>query len=267
MERGFILRYSRQLPLIGIGGQEKLSKSTALVVGAGGLGSPVLLYLAAAGVGRIIVVDKGYVDLPDLNRQIVYDEGDIGRPKAEAAAERLRRLNSSISVTGYSVDVADSSFEELAEQADVVIDCLDNWPSRLRLNDVAVRHSKPLVHAGVWGTYGQVTTVIPGQTPCLRCLIPSAAESRGGEVACPITGAFICPVIGFTPAILGLIEVSEALRLMLGERPVLAGTLMTVDLNSLEFTKIKVERRRDCPACGGIAPRTEGPSPGHRAES
>ncbi len=256
MERGSILRYSRQLPLIGVKGQERLSSSTVLVVGAGGLGSPVLLYLAAAGVGNIVLVDRGYVDLPDLNRQIVYDEDDLGKPKAEAAAERLRRLNSTITVTGYSMDVMDDSFEKLVASTDVVVDCLDNWPARLRLNDLAVRYSKPLVHAGVWGTYGQVTTVIPGQTPCLRCLAPGAAESGGGEVACPITGAFICPVIGFTPAILGLLEVSEAIRLLLGERPVLAGVLMVVDLNSMEFTKINVKRRSDCPVCGrtGSAP-------------
>lgn len=240
MERGFTLdRYSRQLPLIGAEGQKRLLESTALVVGAGGLGSPVLLYLAAAGVGRIVLVDKGHVDPPDLNRQILYIEDDIGRPKAEAAAERLRRLNSTISVVGYRLGVEDQSFEDHVASSDVIVDCLDNWMARFALNELAVKHSKPLVHAGVQEFYGQATTVIPGSTPCLRCIVPGVAEREG-----PI------PVVGFTPAVLGAIEASEAIRLLLGDRPSLAGVLLVVDLKNMEFTKIKVGRRSDCPTCG-----------------
>ncbi len=239
MEIGYIQdRYSRQLPLIGLEGQLKLLKSTALVVGAGGLGSPTLLYLVAAGVGRVIVVDKGYVDLPDLNRQVLYTERDIGKPKALAAQERLRELSSSTTIIGYVMDVQNTDFEKLVAEADVVIDCLDNWPARAVLNELAVKHSKVLVHAGIHSYYGQATTVIPGQTPCLNCIVTRPAE-RGEQI----------PVIGYTPAVLGAIEVAEALRVLLGERPALAGELLIVDLRNMEFSKVKISRRIDCPVC------------------
>lgn len=240
MEKEYIQnRYSRQLPLIGLDGQLRLLKSTALVVGAGGLGSSTLLYLVAAGVGRVIVVDKGYVDLPDLNRQILYTERDIGKPKALVAQERLRELNGSIAVIGYTMDVRDTNFEKLILEADVVIDCLDNWPARIILNELVVKHSKVLVHAGIYGYYGQVTTIIPGQTPCLNCIVARPVERTG-----PL------PVIGFTPAVLGAIEVAEALRVLLGERPTLAGELLIVDLKNMEFNKLRISRRSDCPICG-----------------
>jgi len=240
MERKYIQdRYSRQLPLIGVDGQLRLLKSTALVVGAGGLGSPTLLYLVAAGVGKVIVVDRGYVDLPDLNRQILYTEEDVGKPKALAAQERLRKLSSSTTIIGYVMDIQDTNFEKLLADADVVVDCLDSWSARLALNELAVRYSKTLVHAGIQSYYGQATTVIPRQTPCLRCIVAKPAEE--GK---PI------PVIGFTPAVLGAIEAAEAIRVLLGERPALAGELLIVDLKNMEFSKVKISRRGDCPVCG-----------------
>ncbi|MCX8184939.1 MAG: HesA/MoeB/ThiF family protein [Sulfolobales archaeon] len=232
-------RYSRQLPLIGEEGQEKLQKSTVLVVGAGGLGSSVLLYLAAAGIGRLLIVDRGYVDLPDLNRQVLYLESDLGKAKARTAAERLGKLNSSIEISGYAISTSDSQFEALVEISDVVVDCLDNWTSRFTVNDLAVKYVKPLVHAGVQEFYGQVTTVIPGLTPCLRCLMPRAAETSG-----------IIPVLGFTPAVLGAIEASEVVKLLVWGKPSLAGQLLVVDLKNMEFSKIKIVKRPDCPACG-----------------
>ncbi|MCX8208386.1 MAG: HesA/MoeB/ThiF family protein [Sulfolobales archaeon] len=234
-------RYSRQLPLVGVEGQEKLRRSAVLVVGAGGLGSSVLLYLAAAGVGRLMVIDRGYVDPPDLNRQILYSERDVGKAKARRAVERLRELDSSIEISGYSMDVSDPQFEKLVEVADVVVDCLDNWRSRFVVNDLAIKYSKPLVHAGVQEFYGQATTVIPGQTPCLRCLMPKATDTPG-----------TFSVLGFTPAVLGAIEASEVIKLIVWGRPSLAGQLLVVDLKNLEFSKIKISRRPDCPACGGI---------------
>ncbi|MEM0284821.1 MAG: HesA/MoeB/ThiF family protein [Sulfolobales archaeon] len=232
-------RYARQLPLIGIDGQRKLLKSTALVVGAGGLGSSVLPYLVAAGVGRILIVDKGYVDLPDLNRQVLYSEDDLGKAKAIVAAERLRRLNSSISIVSYIMDVTDKHFEELVMSADVIVDCLDNWTARFVLNELAVKHLKPLVHAGVQEFYGQATTVIPGQTPCLKCIVPKASD-RGEPI----------PIIGFTPAVLGSIEASEVIKILLGEKPALAGILLVVDLKNVEFSKIRIVKKSDCPVCG-----------------
>ena len=234
-------RYSRQLPLLGEGGQERLRRSTALVVGAGGLGSVVLYYLVAAGVGRVLVVDRGYVDLPDLNRQILYAEEDLGKPKVEVAVARLRKLNSEVEVLGYAMDVGESAFEELVARSDVVVDCLDNWGARLRVNELAVRYSKPLVHAGIEGFYAQLTTVVPGVTPCLACLVPKPPE-RSGTI----------PVIGFTPAVAGSIEAAEAIKVLAGLQPGLAGYLLIVDLKSVEFTKMAIARREGCPVCSAL---------------
>jgi len=235
-------RYSRQIPLLGEEGQERLRRSTALVVGAGGLGSAVLYYLVAAGVGRVVVVDRGYVDLPDLNRQVLYTEEDLGRPKVEAAVARLRKLNSEVEVVGYRVDVEDAVLEELVAGSDVVVDCLDNWRARLRVNELVVRYSKPLVHAGIEGFYAQLTTVVPGATPCLACLVPRPPE-RSGTV----------PVVGFTPAVAGSIEAAEAVKILAGLQPGLAGYLLIVDLKSVEFTKIPISRRENCPVCSSLA--------------
>ena len=231
-------RYSRQLPLLGEDGQERLRRSTALVVGAGGLGSVVLYYLVAAGVGRVLVVDRGYVDPPDLNRQILYTEEDLGKPKVEVAVARLRKLNSEVEVSGYAMDVGESAFEELVARSDVVVDCLDSWGARLRVNELAVRYSKPLVHAGIEGFYAQLTTVIPGVTPCLACLVPKPPE-RSGTI----------PVVGFTPAVAGSIEAAEAIKILAGLQPGLAGYLLIVDLKSVEFTKMAIARREGCPVC------------------
>lgn len=238
-------RYSRQLPLLGEEGQEKLKRSTALVVGAGGLGSVVLYYLVAAGVGRVLVVDRGYVDPPDLNRQILYTEEDLGKPKVEVAVARLRKLNSEVEVLGYAVDVEEGTFEELVARSDVVVDCLDNWRARLRVNELAVRYSKPLVHAGVEGFYAQLTTVIPGVTPCLACLVPKPPE-RSGAI----------PVVGFTPAVAGSVEAAEAIKVLAGLQPGLAGYLLIVDLKNVEFTKMAIARREGCPVCSVVGIRT-----------
>lgn len=238
-------RYSRQLPLLGEEGQERLRRSTALVVGAGGLGSVVLYYLVAAGVGRVLVVDRGYVDLPDLNRQILYTEEDLGKPKVEVAVARLRKLNSEVEVSGYAVDVEDEVLEKLVAGSDVVVDCLDNWRARLRVNELAVRYSKPLVHAGIEGFYAQLTTVIPGVTPCLACLVPKPPE-RSGTI----------PVVGFTPAVAGSIEASEAIKILAGLQPGLAGYLLVVDLRNVEFAKMAIVRREGCPVCSVVSVRT-----------
>ena len=238
-------RYSRQLPLLGEGGQERLRRSTALVVGAGGLGSVVLYYLVAAGVGRFLVVDRGYVDPPDLNRQILYTEEDLGKPKVEVAVARLRKLNSEVEVSGYAVDVEEGTFEELVARSDVVVDCLDSWKARLRVNELAVRYSKPLVHAGIEGFYAQLTTVIPGVTPCLACLVPKPPE-RSETI----------PVVGFTPAVAGSIEAAEAIKVLAGLQPGLAGYLLIVDLKNVEFTKMAIARREGCPVCSVVGIRT-----------
>lgn len=234
-------RYERQILMIGEEGQDRLRSSTAVVVGAGGLGSPVAYYLVAAGVGRVHIVDPGYLEVSNLNRQVLYTTEDIGRPKALAAAERLAKLNPEVEVIPHTIRVESPEFEELVKEADVVVDCLDNWQAREVLNRLAVKHRKPLVHAGVARWYGQATTVIPGKTACLACIYP-----KGMKAESPI------PVIGPTPGVLGAVEASEAVRVLTGEGPGLAGKLLIMDLSAGAFEVVKVRRRPDCPVCGGI---------------
>lgn len=234
-------RYERQILMIGEEGQERLRSSTALIVGVGGLGSPVAYYLVAAGVGRVHLVDPGYLEVSNLNRQVLYTTEDIGRPKAVAAAERLSRLNPEVEVVPHVTAVGSPGFEDLVKEADVIVDCLDNWPAREVLNRLAVKHRKPLVHAGVARWYGQATTVIPGETPCLACIYPKGMRSES-----PI------PVIGPTPGVLGAVEAAEAIRLLLGKKPGLAGKLLIMDLSAGAFEVVRVRRRPDCPVCGGL---------------
>ncbi len=235
-------RYERQILMIGEEGQARLRSSTALVVGVGGLGSPVAYYLVAAGVGRVHLVDPGYLEVSNLNRQVLYTSADIGRAKALAAAEKLSRLNPEVEVIPHTISVDSPDFEELVKEADVVVDCLDNWPARVVLNRLAVKHRKPLVHAGVARWYGQATTVIPGRTACLACIYPKGMRSET-----PI------PVIGPTPGVLGAVEAAEAIRVLIGEEPGLAGKLLIMDLSAGAFEVVKVRRRPDCPVCGGLS--------------
>jgi len=234
-------RYERQILMIGEEGQARLSSSSALVVGVGGLGSPVAYYLVAAGVGKVHLVDPGYLELSNLNRQILYTTQDIGRTKVLAAAEHLSRLNPEVEVIPHTISVESPEFEELVKGVDVVIDCLDNWPAREVLNKLAVKYRKPLVHAGVARWYGQATTVIPGKTACLACIYPKGMRSET-----PI------PVIGPTPGVLGAVEAAEAIRVLLGLEPGLAGKLLIMDLAAGAFEVVKVRRRPDCPVCGGL---------------
>ena len=234
-------RYERQTLMIGEEGQERLRSSRALVVGVGGLGSPVAYYLVAAGVGRVHLVDPGYLEASNLNRQVLYTTQDIGRPKVVAAAEKLSKLNPEVEVVPHTIGVESPEFEGLVREADVIVDCLDNWAAREVLNKLAVRHRKPLVHAGVAGWYGQATTVIPGKTACLACVYPKGMKSET-----PI------PVIGPTPGVLGAVEAAEAIRVLLGLEPGLAGKLLIMDLAAGAFEVVKVRRRPDCPVCGGL---------------
>ena len=229
-------RYARQLGLIGVEGQERLAESTVLVAGVGGVGSAAALYLAAAGVGRLILVDRDAVEESNLNRQVLYEEGDVGRSKVRVAAERLRRLNPDIRVEPYELDVRSEAIEALVEEADVVLDCLDNWESRLRLDECAWRHAKPLVHGGVDGWSGVVTVVLPGSTPCLRCIAAGLGGGRRRSVS----------VVGVAAGLVGVLVAAEALKLLLGVGRVAAGKLLFVDLLSLAFEEVEVVYGDEC---------------------
>jgi molybdopterin/thiamine biosynthesis adenylyltransferase len=223
-------RYDRQLRLWGREVQERLRSSTVLVVGVGGLGTVAYLYLALAGIGRLILVDSETVEPTNLNRQILYRDEDVGKPKALVAAERLKQANPDVTVEAYTSRMDENLAEKLVGKADVVVDGLDNWPSRMMLDRVCWKLGKPLVHAGIYGMYGQATTVVPGKTPCLRCIFPSVRDTQR-----PF------PVVGFTPGILGLIEAAEAVKLITGYGRTLAGRLLVVDLYSMEFSLLELK--------------------------
>jgi len=236
-------RYNRQLILIGMDNQEKLKKSTVLIVGAGGLGSIVSMYLTYIGIGRIMIVDDGVVELSNLNRQILYSDKDIDRSKAEVACRKLREFNPRVIVECYEKKFDEYLGEDLVKKADVVIDALDNWKTRLILNSLCVKSRKPFIHGGVEGWHGQVTTIIPGQTACLNCLfVGRKVVERKDHI----------PIIGLTPGVIGLIEATEAVKLLIKSGELLTNKLLLVDLYSMEFRTINIERNPQCPICSKL---------------
>lgn len=231
-------RYDRQIDIIGIDGQKKLARARVVVLGAGGLGSPVILYLAAVGIGRIIVIDSDRVSLTDLNRQVIYVEDDIGKKKVEVACERIKRLNSSIDIECLDLKFDEDNGGDIVKKADIIIDALDNWETRYTLNRLCVKHQKPFVHAGVYEWYGQLTTIMPGKTPCLQCIMAKPLPKRR------------IPVIGVTSGILGILEATEAIKYLLGLGQLLLGKLLIIDLLSNEFRIVSIRRNPSCYICG-----------------
>lgn len=232
-------RYSRQLMLFGEEVQLKLKKSRVAIVGAGGLGSPVAYYLAAAGIGKLRLIDYDTVSLSNLNRQILHWTSDIGKPKILSAKEKLTKLNPNVKIEVIKDKLSEANYRKLLEGMDLIIDALDNWQAKMLLNKACIRMKKPLIHAGVRGMYGQLLVIIPGKTPCLRCLIPS-----------PETEIEKLPVFGTTPGVLGLIQVTEAFKLLTGYGEPLLNKLLIYDGYSLEFSYIDVTRNPNCPVCG-----------------
>ncbi|HDD26780.1 MAG TPA: HesA/MoeB/ThiF family protein [Acidilobales archaeon] len=231
-------RYSRQIKVLGVDAQKRLKSSKVLVVGAGGLGSAVLTYLTAIGVGEIKVIDKEVVELSNLNRQIIYDTQSIGMPKVDVVTKKLRALNPNVVLKGYRLDVLKDDIDELVKDSDIIIDCLDNWGSRLILNKLAIRYRKPLIHAGIEGFYGQLMVVIPKETPCLSCIFPKPPKEIR-EI----------PVVGTVAGLLGILEVNEAIKVLTGVGEVFKNRLLLVDLLRTEFTVINVRRNPRCPVC------------------
>lgn len=202
--------YNRQimLPQIGLGGQEKLISSQVLICGVGGLGSPVALYLAAMGIGHIGLIDGDTVSLSNLNRQLLYSPADVGRLKVEVAEEQLHRLNPQISVSAYAQTLTEDNAARLISGFDIIVDCLDSLAARFILNDACILQDKPFVHAGVSGLSGQIMTVIPHKSPCLRCLLPG---SDSGEEQTNVKG-----VLGATAGAIGSIQATEVFKYLLG---------------------------------------------------
>lgn len=229
-------RYERQLSLIGEEGQTKLRKSLVAVIGAGGIGSPLSLYLASAGV-NLRIIDGDLVSLNNLHRQIIYGEDDIGLPKALVAEREIRRRNSDIVVEGVPRRLDEHNIKDLLKGVNLVMDASDNFRVRYIINDYCIKENIPFVYSAINGFYFAVSFIIPGRTACLRCLFPSVEDS--GPV----------PVIGMTPAIVASIAAAEAVKYLAGLEVALAGKLLIGDLRNMEFTSISVNKNKNCPVC------------------
>lgn len=240
------LRYLRQItiPEIGMAGQAQLGASSALVVGAGGLGSPALLYLAGAGVGRLGIVDSDAVDVTNLQRQIAHRTADVGRNKAASAAEAARALNPLIAVEEHGVRIDRANALDVLRGFDVVLDCVDNFEARYAINDAAVILGIPLVSASVMRFEGQLRTVAPGVGPCLRCLMPVAPEP-GQVPTCAQTG-----IVGPLAGAFGAMQAIEAIKVLLGLPGTLVGRMFVLDSLSFEPQVLEIERDPGCPVCG-----------------
>ncbi|MFB0558531.1 MAG: ThiF family adenylyltransferase [Candidatus Bathyarchaeia archaeon] len=246
--------YSRLIVLqdIGVSGQKKLKGAKVCVVGLGGLGSPVTIQLASLGVGHLRIVDRDVVETSNLQRQHLYGVDKVGYPKVEAAAERLRRLNPFINVEPLPMSLKPRNAERIIEGMGVVVDCLDSMAARYALNRACVKLEVPMVHGAVITHVGNATTIIPGETACLECFQGSVDDD-----ALPT-----CATVGVHPSIISIvasIQVSEAIRLILGRPPNLANSLIFCDLEDLSFERIKLARVDTCPVCGS-RPTSE-PSP------
>jgi len=221
-------RYERQIMLFGEEGQERLKRAKVAVVGVGGLGSPVAYYLAAAGIGTLLLIDGDVVELSNLNRQILHWEEDIGRPKALSAKWKLERFNSDIRIEAFVGKLTAENIDEVLGDVDVIVDCLDNFETRYLLDEYSQKKGVPLVHGAVEGTFGQVTTIVPGKTMSLREIFPGMGKS----------GKF--PIIGATAGVVGSIQAMEVIKLLTGLGEPLLNKLLLVDLAHNTFEVIEL---------------------------
>lgn len=235
-------RYHRQMLIPGWGqdGQARLKAATVFIAGAGGLGSPVALYLAAAGVGRLRICDADTVELSNLNRQILHSDARIGMLKAQSAARTLRETNPSIQVEPLAVYLNPDNAQSVIGRPDIVVDCLDNYETRYLLNYYCIAYHIPLVHGAVWGMFGQLTFLSPPETPCLRCLVPEAPPKA------------VFPVVGVTPGLIGCLQAMEVLKFLTGAGTNLKGKLLTFDGVDGAFLSLNIHRARGCPDCGQL---------------
>jgi len=247
-----ILRYSRHLilPEVGMAGQKKLRAASVLIIGAGGLGCPIALYLTAAGVGRLGLVDFDVVDRTNLQRQILYGESVVGVPKVEAAAERLRDLNPDVEIETYPVRLTSENALQIMGDYDIIIDGTDNFPTRYLTNDAAVILGKPYIYGSIFRFEGQVSVFLSQpfngfeRGPCYRCLFP-APPPPGAVPSCAEGG-----VLGVLPGIVGALQAAEAIKLIVGIGEPLIGKMMLIDTLRMEFRTVKIRRNPNCPVCG-----------------
>jgi sulfur-carrier protein adenylyltransferase/sulfurtransferase len=242
-----VTRYARHiiLPQIGGAGQRKLLDAKVLAIGAGGLGSPIAMYLAAAGVGTLGIVDFDTVDLTNLQRQIVHTTADVGRPKVESAADHLRAINPTIQIAPHDTILSSANAFEIIEPYDIVIDGSDNFPVRYLVNDATQMLGKPLVYGSIYQFDGQATVFMPGpDVPCYRCLYPEPPPP-GTVPSCAEGGVF-----GVLPGIVGCIQATEAIKLITGIGDPLIGRLLMFDALGMQFDTFKIRWDPECPVCG-----------------
>ena len=240
-------RYSRHilLPEVGERGQEKLLKARVLLLGAGGLGSPAALYLAAAGVGKLGIIDNDAVDASNLQRQVMHGTDRVGMPKVESAKKTIENLNPDVKVHVFDERLNSTNVDRVFDHGwDVIVDGLDNFPTRYLVNDASVWKNIPVVHGSIYGFEGQVTTFVPFEGPCYRCLYPEPPPAHLAP-SCAEAG-----VLGILPGVVGTIQATEALKVVLGIGDPLVGRLLTYDSLKMQFRTLKLRRDKHCPVCG-----------------
>ena len=241
-----IQRYSRHIILKEVGGkgQQRLLDGKVLIIGAGGLGAPIALYLAAAGVGTIGIADADVVDVTNLQRQVIHFTPDIGKPKVISAAEKMRAINPDVTVNTYQEWIAASNIARIIADYDFIIDGTDNFAAKFLINDACVLAGKPYSHGGILQFDGQTITVEPGKSACYRCLFPQPPP-KDAIPTCSQAG-----VIGVLPGVLGTIQATEAIKFLLGKGELLTGRLLTYNALRMRFREIPVKRNLNCPVCG-----------------
>ena len=241
-----IERYSRHIILkeVGAKGQKKLLNSSVLIIGAGGLGAPAALYLAAAGVGHIGIVDADEVDLSNLQRQVIHTTADIGKSKVKSAKETMEAINPDVKVSTYRMFVDASNIRELIREYDFIIDGTDNFPAKFLINDACVLEKKPFSHAGIIRFQGQLMTYVPGEGPCYRCVFKNPPP-KDAVPTCKQAG-----VIGAMAGTIGTLQAMEAIKYIIGKGELLTGKLLTYDALKMDFRKIKLKRDCNCAVCG-----------------
>jgi molybdopterin/thiamine biosynthesis adenylyltransferase/rhodanese-related sulfurtransferase len=241
-----ILRYSRHLimPEVGMDGQKQLKAARVLCIGAGGLGSPLALYLAAAGVGTLGLVDFDVVDFTNLQRQIIHTTSDVGRPKLDSATEKINAINPYVNVRAFETRLTSENALDIFREFDIIADGTDNFPTRYLVNDACVLTAKPNVYASIFRFEGQASVFATKEGPCYRCLYPEPPP-QGLVPSCAEGG-----VLGILPGLLGIIQATEVIKLILGKGDLLIGRLLLVDAMAMRFRELKLRKNPDCPACG-----------------
>lgn len=246
-------RYSRHIILqeVGVKGQKKLMNASVLIIGAGGLGAPAALYLAAAGVGTIGIVDADEVDLSNLQRQVIHTTNDVGKAKVKSAAETMEAINPDVTVKTYRTFVDSTNIMDLIKDYDFIIDGTDNFPAKFLINDACVMAEKPFSHAGIIRFKGQLMTYVPGEGPCYRCVFKNPPP-KDAVPTCKQAG-----VIGAMGGVIGSLQAMEAIKYIIGKGDLLTGKLLTYDALKMEFHTIKLPKDDHCAVCGDEPTITE----------